>query len=74
MSSFSCPHFQMESDLCLRLHADCVPGRAGCVLRNNSLFAVPVEERIRAKAEAKHNTHPFTLPCSPKPPCTPCEP
>ena len=53
MSSFSCPHFEMESDYCQRLHTDCVPGRPGCVLRNNSVFAVPVEERIRAKAEAR---------------------
>lgn len=38
MSSFSCPHFEMESDdYCLRLRTDCVPGRAGCVLSNNSV-------------------------------------
>lgn len=53
MSSFSCPHFDMASDYCLRLRTDCVPGRPGCVLSNNSVFAVPVEERIRQKAEAR---------------------
>jgi len=53
MSSFSCPHFQMENDYCQRLHTDCVPGRPGCVLCRNSVFAVPVEPRIREKAEAK---------------------
>jgi hypothetical protein len=53
MSSFSCSHFEMESDYCLRLHTDCVPGRPGCVLSKNSVFAVPVEERIHEKAEAR---------------------
>ncbi len=53
MSSFSCPHFEMEKDYCLRLRTDCVPGRPGCVLRGNSVFAVPVEQRIREKAKAK---------------------
>ena len=53
MSSFSCPHFDMESDHCQRLHTDCVPGRPGCVLCQNSVFAIPVEQRIREKAEAR---------------------
>lgn len=53
MSSFSCPNFDMERDYCLRLHTDCVPGRPGCVLAKTSVFAVPVEERIREKEEAK---------------------
>jgi len=53
MSSFSCPHFDMEKDYCQRLHTDCVPGRPGCVLSQNSVFAVPVEQRIREKAEAR---------------------
>lgn len=47
--SFSCPHFDPESDFCRRLDTDCVPGRPGCVLGSNAVFAVPVEERIRAK-------------------------
>ena len=49
MCSFSCPHFQMEDDFCTRVQSDCVPGRPGCVLRNNSVFAVPVEQRLREK-------------------------
>ena len=49
MSSFSCPHNDMEHDYCMKVRAACVPGRPGCVLRNNSVFAVPVEERIRAR-------------------------
>lgn len=53
MSSFSCPHFEMQREYCMRLQTDCVPGRPGCVLSKNSVFAVPAEERIRQKEEAK---------------------
>lgn len=53
MSSFSCPHFDMQRESCTRLDTDCVPGRPGCVLAKNSVFAVPVEDRLRAKEEAK---------------------
>jgi hypothetical protein len=37
----------MDRDYCLRLRTDCVPGRPGCVLRHNSVFVTPVEERLR---------------------------
>jgi len=53
MSSFSCPHFEMERESCMRLKTDCVPGRPGCVLCNTSVFAIPAEVRIREKEEAK---------------------
>lgn len=51
--SFSCPHFDVTNDFCLRLSTDCVPGRRGCVLGPAAVFAVPVEERIRLKEEEK---------------------
>jgi hypothetical protein len=51
--SFSCPHFDPNRDLCLRLDTDCVPGRRGCVLQG-ATFAVPVAERLRRVAEEKH--------------------
>lgn len=44
--TFSCPHLDMIDEWCRRLDSDCVPGRKGCVLRNNSTFDVPAEERI----------------------------
>jgi len=49
--SFSCPHFRPDDDCCLRLKTDCVPGRRGCVLEGKAVFAVPVEERLRERAE-----------------------
>lgn len=47
--SFSCPHFRIDDEHCVRLKTDCVPGRRGCVLEGNSVFAVPVEERLRQR-------------------------
>jgi hypothetical protein len=47
--TFSCPHFDINRDHCLRLNTDCVPGRRGCVLAKNSVFAVPVAERLAEK-------------------------
>ena len=52
MSSFTCPHLDLENDYCLRLKTDCVPERTGCVLRNDE-FLIPAEDRLRAKEEEK---------------------
>ena len=48
--SFSCPHFDINRDWCLRLDKECVPGRPGCVIKG-AVFAVPVEQRIREREE-----------------------
>ncbi len=52
MSSFSCPHYDLGEDHCLQLHDLCVPGRPGCVLHRDSVFAVPWQQRLEAKREA----------------------
>ncbi|PTY05408.1 hypothetical protein DB347_13580 [Opitutaceae bacterium EW11] len=49
--SFSCPHFDIDRDACLRLKTDCIPGRLGCVLRDNSVFSVAAEERVAQRKE-----------------------
>lgn len=51
--SFSCPHFRPNDEHCLRLNTDCVPGRRGCVIGKETVFAVPAEERVRLKEEEK---------------------
>lgn len=51
--SFACPHFKSDGEYCLRLKADCVPGRHGCVLEGNSEFAVPAEVRVLEREEEK---------------------
>lgn len=54
MSSFSCPHIVQYE--CARLKVECVPGRAGCVLRGKVQFLVPAEERVRQLEEEKRTT------------------
>ena len=49
--SFACPHLDAGTDRCRRLRTDCVPGRPGCVLAGKAVFAVPVEERLRERAQ-----------------------
>jgi len=51
MSSFSCPHFDMECDYGTRVREACVPGRPGCVLCRNSVFAISAEERLRERED-----------------------
>jgi hypothetical protein len=56
MSSFACPHFDAANHWCLRLNADCVPGRRGCVLAGKATFIFPPEERVLALEEEKRRT------------------
>jgi hypothetical protein len=51
--TFTCPHLRPDDEWCLLLKTDCVCGRPGCVMRNTSVFLVPVEERIRLAAETR---------------------
>lgn len=51
--SFSCPHFRPDDEHCLRLNTDCVPGRRGCVISSDTVFAVPAELRVKLKEEEK---------------------
>jgi len=65
MSSFSCPHYDSQTDDCVRLGAECVPGRPGCVLFGNSVFAVPWQQRLRekqAERAARNTSVPIPLP------------
>jgi len=55
--SFSCPHYDFGGESCWRLGKPCVPGRPGCVLRHNSVFATPVEERLEAEREREPRSH-----------------
>jgi hypothetical protein len=59
MSSWSCPHFDPPSDSCRRLDAACVLGRKGCVLPRTLRFAVPPEERVPPKKNAKTSPAPL---------------
>lgn len=39
MSSFSCPHLDLEFNKCNRLQRDCIPGRTDCVLSGKVEFS-----------------------------------
>ncbi len=58
MSSFSCPYLETETNLCIKLNVDCVPGRKGCIINRKFQFAIPAEKRIKEKTlslkKAKH--------------------
>ncbi len=63
--SFACPHFEPDTDTCQRVRCECVPGRPGCGISKSSVFAVPWEERLKAKLEEKRlaalaSDHPIT--------------
>ena len=51
--NFSRSHFWPDEDRGLRLKTDCVPGRLGCVLEDNAVFAVPAEQRVREREAEK---------------------
>lgn len=44
--SFFCGHFDQQTDQCLKLKLECVPGRRGCVLRGKVKFLVDPDERV----------------------------
>lgn len=54
MGSFSCPHKRVKETYCLRLETDCVPGRPGCVLPEDTTFETPWQERVE-KLEEERN-------------------
>ena len=47
--SFFCPHFDQVKDSCVKLNAECIPGRPGCVLRGKVTFLVPADERVKKR-------------------------
>ena len=44
--SFFCPYFDQESNGCMKLKLECVPGRRGCVLRGKVQFLTDPDERV----------------------------
>ena len=54
--SFFCPHFDQTKDFCVKLNAECIPGRPGCVLRGKVTFLVPADERVKKRGRKKVNS------------------
>ena len=53
--TFSCKNFDFNTENCLKLHTDCVPGRPGCVLIGKVKFSENIEEKLKA-LEARKKT------------------
>ena len=60
--SFACPHFTPDPDACLRVRCECIPGRPGCAIAKNTVFATPWEERLQARLEEKQRSLPAVAP------------
>ncbi|MEW6652120.1 MAG: hypothetical protein AB1394_01495 [Bacteroidota bacterium] len=57
MSSFSCPHIDLNS-CCQLLKDECIPGRKGCVLGSKVSFAFAAEKR-KLQIEHEKQKDPF---------------
>ena len=45
--TFSCKNFDFNTENCIKLHTDCVPGRPGCVLIGKVKFSENIEEKLK---------------------------
>ena len=44
--SFFCAHLDHQTEQCLKLKVECIPGRRGCVLRGKVKFLVDPDARV----------------------------
>lgn len=51
--TFYCKNFDCNLAICNKLHAECIPGRPGCVLEGKVKFSETIEERLQELAEKK---------------------
>ena len=51
--SFFCAHLDHQTDQCLKLKVNCVPGRRGCVLRGKVTFLEDPDERVARRDPVK---------------------
>ena len=45
--TFSCKNFDLNTDGCLKLKSDCIPGRPGCVLEGKVSFSEEIEKKLK---------------------------
>jgi hypothetical protein len=45
--TFSCKHFDFNTENCLKLKTDCIPGRPGCVLEGKVTFSEEIEKKLK---------------------------
>jgi len=44
--TFYCKNLEIGTDLCMKLHSECIPGRPGCVLEGRVALSEELEARI----------------------------
>lgn len=49
--TFSCKNFDFNSNDCIKLKSDCIPGRPGCVLEGRVKFSEEIEKKLTELAE-----------------------
>jgi hypothetical protein len=45
--TFSCKNFDFNSENCLKLKSECIPGRPGCVLEGRVTFSEEIEKKLK---------------------------
>ena len=45
--TFSCKNFDFNTEDCLKLNSECIPGRPGCVLIGKVKFSEDLEKRLK---------------------------
>jgi hypothetical protein len=45
--TFSCKNFDFNSENCVKLKTECIPGRPGCVLVGKVKFSEDIEKRLQ---------------------------
>jgi len=46
--TFSCKNFDFNAENCMKLNADCIPGRPGCILEGRVRFSEEIEKKLKA--------------------------
>ena len=44
--TFYCKNLEINTDQCIKLHSDCIPGRPGCVLEGRVALSDELQARI----------------------------
>ena len=45
--TFSCKNFDFNTENCVKLNTDCIPGRPGCVLEGKVKFSEDIEKKLK---------------------------
>jgi len=51
--TFSCKNFDFNTDNCMKLNTDCIPGRPGCVLEGKVKFSEDIENKLQDLQDRK---------------------